>query len=72
MINKKIITNIIILKTENLTKLMIENGWSDFDIVANKTVEHKIEDWLDDESIKLINNFYEKDFKYFNYIMLKK
>ena len=72
-IDDKICSEIKIFKTETLTKDMIEDGWTDFDLKLNASkVSHNIEDLLNDESIELINDFYLKDFEIFNYEMIRK
>lgn len=62
---------IIILKTESLRKDMIELGYNDFDIKIQSN-KHYINymSFLNMESIQLINDFYKKDFEFFNYNML--
>jgi hypothetical protein len=68
----KINENIIILKQEDLTNMMHDIGFSDFDIHDNKADEkYTINDFLNDESINLINDFYEKDFITFGYNMVQ-
>ena len=61
--------NIIIMKTETLTQDMINNGYIDFDIKLNVTNKNKIDymKLLNNDAIKLINNYYMQDFMYFNY-----
>jgi hypothetical protein len=67
--NDNISANIKILKTEKLNDEMKELGYSDFnqsDQVSN--VKNKnYYSYLNIESVKLINHFYDKDFEYFNY-----
>lgn len=67
--DEKIINNISILKTENLCNDMKKLGYEDFDIYdhVNRNGKLNYYDYLNDDSISLINNFYEKDFLYFNY-----
>ena len=55
--DENIIKNIKILRIETLKDDMIKIGFNDFNI------------YLNEDSIKLINNFYEKDFTLFNYPM---
>jgi hypothetical protein len=58
--------NIIILKQENLNNDLKEKlDIYDFDVEYNK--EYNINYYLNDESINLINDFYEKDFITFGY-----
>lgn len=66
----KLLTNIIILRTETLTQDMIAQGFTDFNQHDFKN-RHNLnyDDYLNEESIKLINKYYEKDFLYFNYPM---
>lgn len=62
------ITNIKILKTENLTESMKEIGFADFNLVCNKnenTVDYY--NYLNTNSLDLINKFYHLDFTLFNY-----
>ena len=69
-INEKLIDNIIILKTETLTNDMINNGYTDFNVCThtnNKINKKKYDEYLNTCSIKLINEFYKKDFELFNY-----
>lgn len=69
-INEKLIDNIIILKTETLTNDMINNGYTDFNVCThtnNKINKKKYDEYLNTYSIKLINEFYKKDFELFNY-----
>lgn len=72
--NNKILEDITILKTESLTTSMHELGFTDFpDIKYNSTVsvsDSNIKDYLNEESIKLINTYYRKDFEYFDYEMI--
>jgi hypothetical protein len=67
--NGNMIKDIIILKTETLTQSMRDLGYSDFpEIKKNATVSvSNIHDYLNADSIKLINTYYEKDFEYFDY-----
>jgi len=68
--DEKIINNIIILKTESLNNDMIQKGFNNFNIYALKNKNNlNYDDYLNDDSIKLINIYYEKDFKYFSYTM---
>ena len=66
--NDKIIENIYILKTENLINDMHNLGYTDFYIFDNVN-KNKINyyDYLNNNSIKIINNFYHLDFILFNY-----
>lgn len=61
--------NIIILKTEFLNEEMVKLGYSDFNYhVGKNTVSpEKYLYYLNTDSITLINEFYKKDFEFFNY-----
>jgi len=61
--------NIIIMNTETLTTDMINNKYYDFDMNINVTHRNKIDyiSLLNNNSIYIINNYYIKDFMYFNY-----
>ena len=65
--NKELINNIHILRTETLRNDMHNLGYTDFfnhDNSNNKVDYYK---YLNNDSIKLINDFYDYDFKLFNY-----
>ena len=66
--NKELIENIHVLKTENLIKDMHDLGYTDFNIIENYN-PNKINcyDYLNNESIRIINDFYHFDFMLFNY-----
>ena len=66
--NKQLIPNIKILHTERLNIDMHNLGYEDFNIKKNCN-PHKIcyENYLNNDSIKIINEFYDDDFKLFNY-----
>ena len=66
--NKKLINNIKIMYTESLTKDMIRHGYNDFNLHVNDN-KNKINyfNYLNPESIALINEFYDDDFKIFLY-----
>ena len=70
--NGNINNNIIIMKTETLNNDMISNGFLDFNLNENVTHRNNLNyiSLLNNESIKLINNYYKKDFEYFNYEMI--
>ena len=71
-LNGKIPDNIKILRTENLNQMMHDMGYTDFDLCRHKTLLSKpYMSYLNKESIELINKFYEKDFEYFNYEIIK-
>jgi len=67
-----IANDIHIMKTESLQEDMVNFGFEDFDFNVNITNRNKINylDLLNNESIKLINEFYMKDLEYFNYKMI--
>jgi hypothetical protein len=70
--NNKIIKNITIVRSENLTSDLKNYGFSDFDSrfkynTNNKCDKKNYYDFLNKNSIFLINNFFKKDFKLFNY-----
>ena len=71
---KKINNDIVIFKTETLTDELIKYGFTDFNIHKNVNKNENINyyDFLNSNSIKLINNFYKKDFKFFNYSFITK
>ena len=70
--NENIIKNIIILKTETLTSSMREPGYIDFpEYKINATVsvsDSNIHEYLNADSINLINTYYEIDFECFDYV----
>lgn len=67
--DKTLISNIHILRTETLTDDMIELGYKDFNVCVNNN-KQKVNyyDYLNDEAIAIINDFYHYDFVLFNYI----
>jgi hypothetical protein len=65
---ENLIDNIIILHTETLNDDMCKLGYKDFNIKMNmnpNTVDY--DKYLNEDSIKLINEIYKKDFKILNY-----
>ena len=69
--NDKLYTNIDILKFENLNNDMKELGFTDFDVVINKTTKkYNYMHYLNENSINLINKIYKKDFELFGYEMI--
>lgn len=68
-IDGNINSNILILKTETLDDDMKKLGFTDFNIHVRKTYRNKLNyyNYLNDNSIKIINSYYDKDFKIFNY-----
>jgi hypothetical protein len=67
--NKNLINNIQILRTETLNDDMKNLGYVDFNICIMKYNHANINymDYLNNESIKLLNDFYNDDFLLFNY-----
>ena len=66
--NGQIFENIIIFNNETLSDDMKNYEYTDFDLKLQKnTVECNYYNYLNIESINLINEFYDKDFLYFNY-----
>jgi hypothetical protein len=58
-----------IIKNENLTDSMKKLGYDDFDIWKNCSYKNNFDytTLLNDDSIKLLNEFYSKDFELFGY-----
>jgi hypothetical protein len=71
--NNCIIPNITIFKTENLIENVKNYGYHDFNFNVNVNRKNVTKDnydkYLNNDSIKLINEFYKKDFELFNYDM---
>jgi hypothetical protein len=67
----KVNKNITILKTESLNEDMKKLGFHDFGLVYNKSYHKPSAFYLNKKSIRLINAFYEKDFKLFGYEKIK-
>jgi len=67
--NKNLIHNIKILHTETLKEDMINLGYTDFDIKIITNVYGKLNyyDYLNNDSIELVNDFFHYDFTLFNY-----
>ena len=66
--NEKLLENITIFKTETLTDSLINYGYKDFYVYINKNyMSIDYLSYLNDDSIRLINDFYSNDFEYFNY-----
>lgn len=61
--------DVVILHTETLISDMHNLGYTDFNIHANvnKHTDINYYDYLNSDSIKIINEFYDKDFSLFNY-----
>lgn len=66
--NNELIKNLILLRTEYLKSMMIKLGYTDFDLHenSNKNIVNYY-DYLNQESINLINEVYSKDFELFGY-----
>ena len=65
------IKDIKIFKTESLTKELVEYGCTDFDIFTQTgKCDKNYDTYLNEDSIKLINEIYYKDFIMFNYEMI--
>ena len=71
--NNQIISNITIFKTETLTEDVKKYGFADFNLQfhLNKLFidKKKYITYLNKQSIELINQYYKKDFEFFNYEM---
>jgi hypothetical protein len=66
--DKELISNIHILRTETLTKEMINLGYTDFNFFINSNnIKVNYYNYLNNKSLELINNFYHDDFILFNY-----
>lgn len=71
--NNKIIPEVTIFKTETLTEDLKKYGFTDFDLKIHQNrlniKKENYKNYLNNDSIKLINEFYKKDFELFNYDM---
>jgi hypothetical protein len=66
--DKNLIPNIKILRTETLKEDMINLGYDDFDVKDNSNKYNvNYYDYLNNLSILMINDFFDSDFKLFNY-----
>jgi len=70
-INNELVPNIILLKTETLMSDMVKIGYDDFN-VKNHVNRYRLNhdnyyNYLNSDSIHLINDFYHEDFILFNY-----
>jgi hypothetical protein len=67
--NCVLLPNITILNTETLRNDMIRIGYVDFDLKCFANLENDVDyySYLNNDSIQLINEFYDYDFKLFNY-----
>lgn len=73
--DKELISNIKILHTETLDNDMIHLGYADFGTFRKYNVtwnKPNYYDYLNNDSIQLINDFYDYDFKLFNYKKIHK
>ena len=69
--NYELLKNVTILKTETLTEQMKKLGHLDFENHYYKTtIARDYMDFLNKDSIEIINKYYKKDFEYFDYKML--
>ena len=67
-IDGKIDERVHIMRTEHLNKNMKEIGYTDFKWHLNKNTSNKnYYNFLNEDSIKLINEYYSKDFEIFGY-----
>jgi hypothetical protein len=66
--NENLIDDIMILHTETLNDDMLKLGYKDFNIKMNMNPNVvNYQDYLNEDSIKLINEIYKKDFEILNY-----
>jgi hypothetical protein len=66
--NNELIPNIKILKTETLKNDLFHLGYADFNIKTNSNSNcMDYYSYLNEDSIILINDFYDYDFRLFNY-----
>jgi hypothetical protein len=66
--NEELIENLTIIHTETLNKDMEKLGYKDFNIKMNMNPNNvNYDKYLNDNSIKLINENYKKDFEILNY-----
>lgn len=71
--NGHLVDGILILRQESLKEDMIKNGYSDFDLWKNKTfngIQVDYRNYLNENSIELINTVFGKDFELFGYTKL--
>jgi len=70
--NNNVINNIKIIKTETLTDDLKNIGFDDFYFFVNSdNINKDYSKYYNSDSIKLVNEYYEKDFFYFRYEMIK-
>ena len=66
--DNEIMKDICILRTESLTSDIHKLGYTDFNLHVHKNSKKvNYNDYLNSECIELINEYYDKDFKLFNY-----
>lgn len=67
--NKQLLPGIKLLHTETLNQDMVNAGYTDFNIKVNHNKNSNINyyDYLDNNSIKIINEYYDLDFELFGY-----
>jgi len=71
--NGNLVEGIVIMKQDNLTEEMKKNGYTDFNTWSNRTftgMKVNYRNYLNEDSIKLINNVFQKDFELFGYEMI--
>ena len=70
--NNNVINNLKIIKTETLTDDLKNVGFDDFHFFVNSdNINKDYSKYYNSDSIKLVNEYYEKDFFYFGYEMIK-
>jgi hypothetical protein len=70
--NNNVINNLKIIKTETLTDELKNIGFNDFIFFVNhNNINKDYSKYYNSDSIKLVNEYYEKDFFYFGYEMIK-
>jgi hypothetical protein len=67
--NNQLYENITIMKTETLNECMVNFGFKDFKLHVNQNINkcQNYYSYLNKKSIQLINNYYDYDFKLFDY-----
>jgi hypothetical protein len=70
--NNNLLKNIKIIRTEYLQSDMIRLGYTDFDVRSNCNENNiNYNNYLNTESLNLINKYYEKDFELFGYTKMQ-
>jgi hypothetical protein len=70
--NNNVNKNLKIIKTETLTDDLKNVGFDDFHFFVNSdNINKDYSKYYNSDSIKLVNEYYEKDFFYFGYEMIK-